>query len=154
MSPIFDPLTKERLWFREMSADSFPEQRLVIEPNILLYLWAIFFIVTEYYSYLKCCGRYLVMLRDKNEVSAETASTRIHHSHFFYFKAFVWPRERTKKALRAEFALLLLFLQTHICAYLDPILTKAELLDTLQVVPVPWRPQSEPKATIRLGGWA
>lgn len=77
------------------------------------------------------------MLRDKNEVSAETASTRIHHSHFFYFKAFVSPPERTKKALRAEFALLLLFLQTHICAYLGPILTKAELLDTLQVVPVP-----------------
>lgn len=79
------------------------------------------------------------MLRDKNEVSAETASNRIHHSHSFYFKAFVWPRERTKKALRAEFALmlLLLFLQTHICAYLGPILTKAELLDTLQVVPVP-----------------
>lgn len=79
------------------------------------------------------------MLRDKNEVSAETASARIHHSHSFYFKAFVWPRERTKKALRAEFALLLLllFLQTHICAYLGPILTKAELLDMLQVVPVP-----------------
>lgn len=79
------------------------------------------------------------MLRDKNEVSAEIASARIHHSHSFYFKAFVWPRERTKKALRAEFALLLLllFLQTHICAYLGPILTKAELLDTLQVVPVP-----------------
>ena len=81
------------------------------------------------------------MLRDKNEVSAETASARIHHSHSFYFKAFVWPREKTKKALRAEFALLLLllllFLQTHICAYLGPILTKAELLDTLQVVPVP-----------------
>ena len=110
MSPIFDPLTKERLWFRELSADSFPEQRLVIEPNILLYLWAIFFIVTEYYSYLKCCGSYLVMLRDKNEVSAETASARIHHSHSFYFKAFVWPRERTKKAVRAEFALLLLLL--------------------------------------------
>lgn len=79
------------------------------------------------------------MLRDKNEVSAEIASARIHHSHSFYFKAFVWPRERAKKALRAEFALLLLllFLQTHICAYLGPILTKAELLDTLQVVPVP-----------------
>lgn len=79
------------------------------------------------------------MLRDKNEVSAETASARIHHSHSFYFKAFVWPRERTKKALRAEFTLLLLllFLQTHICAYLGPILTKAELLDMLQVVPVP-----------------
>ena len=80
------------------------------------------------------------MLRDKNEVSAETASARIHHSHSFYFKAFVWPREKTKKALRAEFALLLLlllFLQTHICAYLGPILTKAELLDTLQVVSVP-----------------
>lgn len=79
------------------------------------------------------------MLRDKNEVSAETASARILHSHSFYFKAFVWPRERTKKAVRAEFALLLLllFLQTHICAYLGPILTKAELLDTLQVVPVP-----------------
>lgn len=79
------------------------------------------------------------MLRDKNEVSAEITSARIHHSHSSYFKAFVWPRERTKKALRAEFALLLLllFLQTHICAYLGPILTKAELLDTLQVVPVP-----------------